>query len=610
MTEQAIHTQPTTESLPIRRYLWQLLRYQPWHWLLTLFAYLVLYGLNFVPPLLIRLLFDRLTGEATVAWSLWTFVALLVGATIGRQSAYVALMVGQHLYLHLTSALVRANLFEQILAQPGAQALPTSPGEAVSRFRDDIRTSSNFLSSAFNLIGLSAFVLPAMVTMLRIDALLTLLAFLPLLVISVAIHQGRARIIRFREANQMATGRVTGFLGEMFGAVQAIQLADAEGTVVAHLQAINEGRRQAALKDRLVAEIFQGLGGNLGDIGAAIILLVMGQAMRTGQFTVGDFALFTFVMPFVAGNVGSVAGVLTSYRQLGVSLRRLEALLQGARPQTLVQHRPVYLLEPAPVPPTRQETIEPLETLTVSGLTYHYPGSNRGIDNLSFELRRGSFTVITGQIGAGKSTLVRTLLGLLPKSAGEVRWNGQLIPALDTFFVPPRSAYTPQTPRLFSASLRENILLGLAESAVDIPAALQASVLQQDLARLTDGLETKVGPRGVRLSGGQIQRAAAARMFVRAFSHTANQGASLLVLDDLASALDVETEQQLWKNLDQFLVSPHSHLTCLVVSHRRAALQRADQIILLHAGKIAGIGSLATLLQTNQAMQQLWHSEG
>ena len=158
-------------------------------------------------------------------------------------------------------------------------------------------------------------------------------------------------------------------------------------------------------------------------------------------------------------------------------------------------------------------------------------------------MERGSFTVITGRIGSGKTTLLRTLLGLLPADAGEMRWNGARVANPTEFFQPPRCAYTAQVPRLFSDTLKDNLLLGLPDAHVDLPAALRLAVMEPDLARMEHGLETLVGAKGVRLSGGQIQRAAAARMFVR--------DAELLVFDDLSSALDVETERTLWERLLQ-----------------------------------------------------------
>jgi ATP-binding cassette, subfamily B, bacterial len=192
------------------------------------------------------------------------------------------------------------------------------------------------------------------------------------------------------------------------------------------------------------------------------------------------------------------------------------------------------------------------------------------------------------------------VLGLLPADSGAIRWNGREVADPGSFFVPPRSAYVAQVPRLFSDSLRDNITMGLPYGEGQLGEAIRSAVLDQDVAGLDKGLDTVVGPRGVRLSGGQIQRTAAARAMVHR--------PALLVVDDLSSALDVETEAKLWEEVAAQSWGGEP-TTVLAVSHRRAVLRRADQIVLLKDGRVEGVGSLGELLERSAEMRRLWSDE-
>jgi ATP-binding cassette, subfamily B, bacterial len=214
----------------------------------------------------------------------------------------------------------------------------------------------------------------------------------------------------------------------------------------------------------------------------------------------------------------------------------------------------------------------PLDVLEVRGLGVAY-GDRTVLHDVDLTVRRGEFVVVTGPVGAGKSTLLRALLGLAWQAdvVGSVRWNGVEIGDRAAFLVPPNAALLSQVPQLISDSVGDNVALGPVDTA-RLATALHLAAIADDIDAMPAGVDTLIGPRGLRLSGGQRQRLATARALVHS--------PELVVLDDLSSALDVETEVQLWTNLAD------AGMTVIAVSHRAVAFDRADQVLRLDRGRI------------------------
>lgn len=595
--------------------IWQLIKYKPGLYAVIFLLWTWLTLMDLVPGLLAKAFFDLLTDSQPVSFSVSGILTLVFVAAVVHISLIVSSMETDVRHRFTISLLIRRNLFQRILELPGARALLGSLGETISTFRDDGFEIEHITDVMIDAVSQTLFVLMALGIMIRINARITLLTILPLVAVLLITQAASTRIKRYRQASRRATEQVTGALGEILGAVQAIQVANAEAHVAHHFSQLNHNRRQEMVKDRLLTELLNSFFSHSATLGTGLILILSAEAMQNGSFTVGDFALFVYYLQSLTTFTTYFGQFIAQYKQATVSFERMVKLLQGAPAETIVAHNPVYVSGEVPqLPPPPQTSPSPLESLHVRGLSYSYPkgdasaeedeeksGATDGIENINLQLKRGSFTVITGRIGSGKTTLLRTLLGLLPKDAGEIYWNDELISSPATFFVPPRSAYTPQVPQLFSASLKENILLGLPEDETSLKQAIHQAVLEEDIAEMSEGLETLIGSKGVRLSGGQRRRTAAARMFIRQ--------PELLVFDDLSSALDIETERQLWTRLFDKSEQRETALTCLVVSHRRAALQRADHIIVLKNGRIADEGTLEELLARSEEMQELMNGE-
>ena len=580
---------PQSTKVSTMAQIWRLIVWQRRAYWINAFFWTSVFTLPLLRGLIAKAFFDALEQQPAGINAL-SFVALTLAVGGASGAAVFGGVVVNAPFRFRIGGLLRRNVFERLLDKRGAASLGAPLGDAISTLRDDTDVAVDGVDWTLDILGRTIFIVVALAILFGINARVTALVFIPLSIVLSLTYLLGARLERLRRAARTSTARVTTLIAEMFSSTQSIQVAGAEGRVVAHFKKLGAERQGAVLRDTVTAQALEAIYGNVVSLGTGVILLLVANQMRTGSFSVGDFAVFAAYLSEVAGITQFFGHFLNTYRQTGVSFERMSHLLPTTTSsQALTAPRAMPLIattQPRVAPTSR----DPLETLTVRDLSCVFDNA-RGVRNASFTVRRGSFTVITGRIGSGKTTLLRGILGLLEQTGGEVLWNGCSTDTLE----PPRVAYTAQNPTLLSDTMLENILLGEDFDESRLERSIHAAVLDADIANFEDGLQTQIGSKGVKLSGGQLSRVAAARMLYR--------DAELLVFDDLSSALDVGTEQLLWERLAL------SHTTALVVSHRRAALQQADQIVLLEDGRVAAVGSLEHLLAHHVEMQRLWSGE-
>lgn len=509
--------------------------------------------------------------------AVYRWAALSVLAEVLRMVAiHYGALTWTKAWMHMQT-LLRANLLTAQVASGGHEAgQPVgSAGEAITHFRDDTEDVAMLVDGMVDVSGGLVFTVLAGFFLGAADATAATVLLLPLLGVAVATRTLDSRIKAYRAADREATAAVTGLVGDVMAAATTVKVNNASEAMLERLRLLVDRRRQTAVRDRVLDEGVQAFSQGAADVGLGLVLLVSAGAIASGSFDVGSLALFVAYLGWLAFLPRMVGRVLARRKQAGVAFERMRRLVAEADADNTVRARTLPLeqwqsgVRPAHGRPGRV----PLQRMDVVGLSARY-ASGAGVRDVSFSIRRGEFVVVTGPIGSGKSTLLRAVLGLAwqADAAGEVRWNGELLEDRAAFLVPPNAAFLPQVPQLVSDSVADNVGLGPVPSD-ELARALALAAIADDVAGLPLGEDTLIGPRGLRLSGGQRQRLATARALVHA--------PELVVLDDLSSAVDVETELQLWDNLAA------GGLTVLAVSHRAVAFERADQVLRLDAGRLA-----------------------
>ena len=460
---------------------------------------------------------------------------------------------------------VRANVLQGQTDQHRLRRTP--PGEVVARAMD----ADRYARYADRWVDFVNGLLIALVTSLIAQSLLAGGILLLVMVVSaLASSLGRRVAGRSAAESSAARARFGRSLVSALESVRTVKLAAATPDVHRHLRQVDDGRVEAAVREHRVQAMLDGV---------PIVMVQCGVVAAWAIFVNGGWGLATALL--VANAVsgfdwfGRVAGaVVTEAPGTKAWMRATSALAGGGDLMDLPEGLDlVHGTAPAPAPVVR----EPLSELSLRGFTAVHDDGTLGAEDVDLTVGAGQLVLLLGQVGSGKSSLLAAMAGLIG-STGELRWNGRAIDDPEVELRPGRVAHVAQVPRVLSGTFRGNVALDHPDRLVE--PAIEAARLGSDIAE-AGGPDALVGHRGVRLSGGQVQRLALARALAC--------DADLLLADDVSSALDAATEIELWTTLRE------RGATVIGATSKAAALARADQVVVLAEGRVADAGPWSEL---------------
>jgi len=577
----------------VLKLMWKMIMFRPWMYALSVTLWTLIFVYNLVPGLISREFLNRLFSDSVSDGLFLKLIIILVTATVLRFICgyYGGLVDRRHDFI--TVSTIRVNIMEKLYDKYGAIAINTSSGEVLDHITKDVEQLVDTLGWLLDIIGTATFSIVSLAILISINAKITLLVFGPLIIVALLTKRIQKKLQRYRRDSRKCDSEVSGMISEIFHSILTIKAFNAEEHLMNKLCSLNRKRHKMIMKDTVFSQMVNSVFENTVNIGTGLILFLVANMMKTGSFQLGDLVLYVYCLSFVADFSQRIGDFLAYLKQTEVSVERLCELIEEPNLDSIMQRRTIYL---KPVKHQNEHISKnskaDIDELKVENLSYTYKGSNNGIRNINLNLKKDSITVITGRIGSGKSTLVKVLTGLLPVGSGQIYIDHEKVKDSDKVFVPPMVAYTPQAPKLFSGTIESNILHDITMNETEIKDVLYYSVLDRDIDDFENGLYTFVGTGGMKLSGGQIQRVAMARMFAR--------NANIYVLDDVSSALDVGTEKELWTRFFE-----RNSGTYIIVSNKKEVMKKADNIVVMENGEIIAQGNIEELVERSAEFRRI-----
>lgn len=563
-------------------------------YLYGIFSLVVVDGLEVFPPLLLKAAIDGVT-EKPYGPELQLLLIKVVAAYM-----VIALVQGFMRYLWrkfiirtsmFASHDMRTDLFNHLSSMAPGFFQKKRVGDLVSLSTNDIEAVRFSLGpGALILFDCLFYFIAIPPVMLWISPELTILAFLPLLVVPFFVRRMESHIQkRFREV-QDRFSNLASLCQEALGGVRVVKGSALESFKEREFFQQGITYQNANLRSaRTQATLTAGLETILS--ATTCVLFLVGGAYVIGEkISLGVFVAFQRYIQKLSWPMEGVGLAANIFQRSIASQQRVDEVMFQATVRDPADPKPL----PRGVP-----------SVKVRDLTFTYPGAPKAaLTEISFDLAAGQRIGIAGGVGSGKSTLLACLARMLPAAPGTIFFENIDVTQLSHSEVRKRIAFVPQETFLFSRSIEQNILYGSTDFSAPeearVRAATRAATLAAvaaDMQRLPRGFQTQLGERGTNLSGGQRQRLTIARAIAR--------DPQVMLLDDCMSAIDAETEKKLLEGIMQ----ASEGISLLISSHRASTLQRLDWVIVLEEGRIAAQGHPADLMRSNRTLAELARQE-
>ncbi len=573
-----------------------LLRYAKSHRpriLLAAFCSIVNKVFDVMPEILIGIAIDVVVNQQS------SFVATLGFETPASQITVLAVLTffiwaGESLfeYFHLIlwrnlaqrlQAELRQDAYNSVQQQELAYFENRSSGELISILNDDVNQLERFLDGGVNDL-IQTFVTIILVggVFFYLSPTIAVLAFTPIPIIIWGAFFFLRRATPLYANVREQVGQLANRLANNIGGIATIKAYTAEARESAALAEQSEryveaNRRAIAVSSAFIPVI------RMAILAGFLFTFVYGAKLTlSGDLNVGAYGVLVFLTQRLLWPLTDLAKTIDLYERAMASTRRILGLIGDQRER---QTHVTTLELPRPV----------TGSLEFSGLSFHYPRSGAGVDNLNMSVAAGSTIALVGATGSGKSTVIKLLLRFYEPDSGTIKLDGIPITEIPKDELRSSIGLVSQDTFLFEGTIGENISYGNPLAGdTEIVSAAKAAEAWEFIENLPDQLDTQIGERGVRLSGGQRQRISLARAILK--------DPPVLVLDEATSAVDNETEAAIQRSLQKI----SSTRTVLLIAHRLSTVVAADNIVVINQGKIVEQGSHQELIALSGYYNSQW----